>query len=70
MAPDDMLMKEIVLVYWSDIIVFYNFLSKEVKSQFSPDPAVAGLLSTSGNKHLPLVLRTLSTAFPNQKRNI
>ena len=30
MVPEDMLLKEIVLVYWSDIIVFYNFLSKEV----------------------------------------
>ncbi|CAD8165626.1 unnamed protein product [Paramecium pentaurelia] len=30
MVPEDMLLKEIVLVYWSDIIVFYNFLSKEI----------------------------------------
>lgn len=34
MVPEDMLLKEIVLVYWSDIIVFYNFLSKEVKYLF------------------------------------
>lgn len=34
MVPEDMLLKEIVLVYWSDIIVFYNFLSKEVKFLF------------------------------------
>ncbi|CAD8063356.1 unnamed protein product [Paramecium sonneborni] len=30
MVPEDLLLKEIVLVYWSDIIVFYNFLSKEI----------------------------------------
>jgi len=28
--PNDNLLKEVVLVYWSDIIVYYNFLSKEV----------------------------------------
>ncbi|KAM3145611.1 hypothetical protein pb186bvf_002385 [Paramecium bursaria] len=30
LVPQDLLLKEIVLVYWSDIIVFYNFLSKEI----------------------------------------
>jgi hypothetical protein len=28
--PNEILLKEIVLVYWSDIMVYYNFLSTEV----------------------------------------
>lgn len=28
--PGDLLLKEIILIYWSDIMAFYNFLSKEV----------------------------------------
>jgi hypothetical protein len=28
--PKEFLLKEIVLVYWSDIMVYYGFLSKEV----------------------------------------
>lgn len=35
--PKELLLKEIVLVYWSDIIVYYNFLSKEVNLKFNLD---------------------------------
>lgn len=57
MVPEDMLMKEIVLVYWSDIIVFYNFLSKEVREySILLDFIIARLLQTFGHTHLFIVL--------------
>lgn len=36
--PHDNLMKEMMLIYWNDVIILYNFLSKEVPHPF---PAIS-----------------------------
>jgi hypothetical protein len=68
--PKELLLKEIVLVYWSDIIVYYNFLSKEVSLHILFwDLVTYWLLPTSAIEYMSSILWIVSVAVLDSEQH-